>query len=111
MAASVVFDAQPGGKYHSFPRKVRHGTVTLGSSYTTNGVAVTPALFGLGRIDDLSIQPSGGYTFEYLPATGKIKAYWQRDSNTTTYDKVPLTEIDNATSMTSITPRFRAEGI
>jgi len=50
------------------------GTGNLGV-YATNGVAVTAAQLGLGEIDDLIIEPAGGYVFEYVKTTGKVKAY------------------------------------
>lgn len=55
-------------------RTQTHGTGNLGV-YATNGVAVTAAQLGLGAIDSLIINPAGGYTFEYVASTGKIKAY------------------------------------
>lgn len=110
MAASVTFDAQPGGKSTMFPRKIRRGTLTLGA-YATNGVAVTPTLFGLTRIDDIDIQPAGGFVFEWLPATGKVKAYDQKDPAAAGGADIPLPEVGNAVSLAAINARFRAEGI
>jgi hypothetical protein len=110
MAASVTFDAQPGGKSTMFPRKVRRGTVSLGA-YATNGVSVTPALFGLNRIDDIDIQPSGGIVFEWLPATGKVKAYRQKDPAAAGGADIPLPEVANAVDLSAVNARFRAEGV
>lgn len=50
------------------------GTGNLGV-YATDGVAVSAAQLGLGRIDSLVIDPAGGYIFEYVASTGKVKAY------------------------------------
>jgi hypothetical protein len=50
------------------------GTGNLGT-YATGGVAVTPGQVGLGRIDSLVIDPAGGYVFQYVASTGKVKAY------------------------------------
>lgn len=50
------------------------GTGNLGT-YATNGIAVTAAQLGLGTIYSLVIDPAGGYLFEYVASTGKIKAY------------------------------------
>ena len=50
------------------------GTGNLGT-YATSGVAVTAAQVGLGVIHSLVIDPAGGYTFEYVASTGKVKAY------------------------------------
>jgi len=55
-------------------RNQTFGTGNLGV-YATNGIAVTPAQVGLGAIDSLVIDPAGGYVFEYVASTGKVKAY------------------------------------
>lgn len=51
------------------------GTGNLGT-YATSGIAVSAGQLGLGRIDSLVIDPAGGYTFEYVASTGKVKAYY-----------------------------------
>jgi hypothetical protein len=108
-ALAVTFDTT-GGRTTAFPNKIRRGTLALGT-YATNGVAVTGTNFELyNTLSDLRVDPASGYTFEYVKSTGKVKAYWQRDSAGTTYDKVALTEVDNATDLSSVTSRFRAEG-
>jgi len=50
------------------------GTGNLGT-YATGGIAVTPNQVGLGTIYSMGIDPAGGYTFSYIPSTGKIKAF------------------------------------
>lgn len=55
-------------------RRQVSGTGNLGT-YATSGIAVSAAQCGLGVLDSLVIQPAGGYTFEYVPSTGKVKAY------------------------------------
>lgn len=55
-------------------RRQTLGTGNLGV-YATNGIAVTAAQVGLGVIDDLLIEPAGGYTFSYVKSTGKVIAY------------------------------------
>lgn len=110
MAASVTFDAQPGGRSTMFPRKIRRGTLTLGASYATGGVAITPALFGLTRIDDIDIQPSAGYLCEWLPSTGKVKAYYDNSAGAYTQNQ-PLGEVANAANLSAVNFRFRAEGV
>jgi len=107
---AVVFDAQPGGKSTMFPRKIRRGTFSCGT-YATNGAVVTPSLFGLNRIDDIDIQPTGGYVFEWLPATGKVKAYRQKDPAAAGGADIPLPEVANAVDLTAVLSRFRAEGV
>jgi len=105
----VTFDAQPGGRSTMFPRKIRRGTISLGT-YATNGVAVTPKNLELIRIDDLHIAPSAGYVFEYLPATGLVKAYQQTDPAAVGGADIPLPEVTNAVDLSAVAARFRAEG-
>lgn len=50
------------------------GTGNLGS-YATGGIAVTANQVGLGTIYSMTIDPAGGYSFEYVASTGKVKAY------------------------------------
>jgi hypothetical protein len=106
---AVTFDAQPAGRSTMFPRKIRRGTISLGT-YATNGIAVTPKNLELIRIDDIDIQPSAGYVFEYLPATGKVKAYRQKDPAAAGGADIPLPEVANAVDISAVTARFRAEG-
>lgn len=105
----VTFDAQPSGRSTMFPRKVRRGTISLGT-YATNGIAVTPKNIELIRIDDFDVQPTAGYIFEWLPATGKIKAYRQKDPGSAGGADVPLVEVGNAFDLSAVLSRFRAEG-
>lgn len=51
------------------------GTGNLGNPYAAGGIAVTAGQVGLGVIENMIIQPAGGYTFEYVATTGKVKAY------------------------------------
>lgn len=55
-------------------RRMTVGTGNLGT-YATSGIAVTAAQVGLGVIQSMEIDPSGGYTFSYNASTGKILAY------------------------------------
>lgn len=55
-------------------RRQTSGTGNLGT-YATSGVAVTANQVGLGTIQSLVVDPAGGYTFEWVASTGKIKAY------------------------------------
>lgn len=56
-------------------RTQTQGTGNLGT-YATNGISVSAATVGLGTINSLVIDPAGGYTFEYVASTGKVKAYY-----------------------------------
>src|SRR5688572_11065618 len=68
-------------------RRQTSGTGNLGT-YSTNGIAVTAAQVGLGRIDSLVIDPAGGYIFEYVASTGKVKAYVHSGFAAHTHDLV-----------------------
>lgn len=51
--------------------------VTMDSAYLTGGELVTPANFGLSRIDHLICEapPVGGVVATYVPSTGGIKMW------------------------------------
>lgn len=51
------------------------GTGNLGV-YATGGITITAAQVGLGRLSSLIVDPAGGYLFEYVASTGKVKAYY-----------------------------------
>lgn len=70
-------------------RMQTNGTGNLGT-YATGGIAVTAANLGLGRIDSLVIDPAGGYTFEWVRSTGKIKAYQLSGFSAHTHDFVVI---------------------
>ncbi len=55
-------------------RRQTSGTGNLGT-YATAGIAVTAAQVGLGVLQSLVVDPAGGYTFEWVASTGKVKAY------------------------------------
>jgi hypothetical protein len=55
-------------------RRQTSGTGNIGT-YVTNGIAVAAAQVGLGVLQSLVVDPAGGYTFEWVASTGKIKAY------------------------------------
>ena len=80
------------------------GTGNLGT-YATNGVAITAAQCGLGVLNDLIIDPAGGYVFSYVASTGKVLAYW-----TGAGLSAVLAEITNSTDLSGITFNWRAVG-
>jgi len=61
------------------------GTGNLGT-YATGGIAVTPQNVGLGAIYSMRIETAGGYIFEYVASTGKIKAYVHSGFGAHTHD-------------------------
>jgi hypothetical protein len=80
-------------------RRQTIATANFGTSYTTNGQAVTPAQFGLGTIDYMDMSTSGGYVGEYIPSTGKVKLYWQTNPGAAGGADVPLIEVDSTTDV------------
>lgn len=100
MVASASVDSSKRSRNRQF------GTLNLGSSYATGGVAVSPQLLGLSnQINHLSVHPSGGYVFEWVPSTGKVKAYVTGAALSGV-----LAEVANAANLSAINPRFDAEG-
>lgn len=71
-------------------------SVTPDASYPTGGEPVTPALFGFASqiyfAEGVSL---GGITWRYIPATGKIKAFWVD----TSVDGAALAEVASTTDL------------
>lgn len=110
MASTVTIDAQPAGRVVAGNQKVRRGTLTLGT-YATSGVAVTGAQCELyGTLQELKVFPSAGYIFEWLPATGKVLAYDQKDPAASGGADIALPEVGNSVDLAAVTPRFEARG-
>lgn len=56
---------------------VVYANVTWDATYPAGGEAITANALGLGTIELLGILAnSAGGAYEYIPATGKIKAYY-----------------------------------
>lgn len=49
--------------------------VVTAGTYLTNGFALAPGDLGLASFDQVRLTPVSGYTFEYLPSSGKVLAY------------------------------------
>lgn len=90
-------------------RRQTLGTGNLGT-YATNGIAVSAGQVGLGGIQSLVIDPAGGYVFEYVASTGKVKAYDQTDPADTGGADIALAEVATSTSLAAITFNWRAIG-
>jgi hypothetical protein len=84
--------------------------VTIGT-YTSNGLAYTPALFGLVRIDYLRLDPSGGYIFETDYTNSKIKAYDQKDPAAAGGADIALPEVGNSVNLGSVVARALVIGV
>lgn len=110
MSATVTLDTT-GGRTFSFPHKLRRGTITLGSSYTTNGVVITNSQFELYHsLTDLRVDSTGGYIFQWDKTNAKVKAYRQKDPGNAGGADIPLPEVANGVDLSAISARFRAEG-
>ena len=90
-------------------RRMTHGTGNLGT-YATGGISVTAAQVGLGVIDLMDVNASGGYVFEWLPATGLVKAYDQKDPAAAGGADIPLPEVLTNTNLSAISFAFQAFG-
>ena len=65
--------------------------IAFDSSYPTGGEALTPASLGLERIEHISIEPNGGYFFEYDYDNAKLKAFTPTATQTAvTTDEVTI---------------------
>lgn len=90
-------------------RTQTNGTGNLGV-YATNGIAVTPSKVGLGAIDTFEVDPAGGYTFEYVASTGKVKAYVAKDPAAAGGADIVLQELANAVDITATIFNWHAVG-
>lgn len=73
--ATVTFNSS-GGKTAAGSRYLREGTINLGSSYTTGGMAVAKALFDLWvDISHLAVAPSAGFVCEWDKTNSKVICY------------------------------------
>lgn len=89
-------------------RRMTSGTGNLGT-YASGGIAVSAGQVGLGQIDELQVMPAGGYVFEYVKSTGKVKAYDQKDPAAAGGADIALPEV-GAIDISAITFRFQAIG-
>jgi hypothetical protein len=72
------------------------------------GVAVTKTQLELAVvIEDLDVRPAAGYVFVWDKTAGKVVAYWGDNNNAA---DGPGVEVPNATDLTAVVARFRAEG-
>lgn len=110
MSATVTIDAQPGGRTVDGATRVHRGKITVGT-YATSGVAVTNLSFELPvRMDDIRLSPSAGYIPEYLPSTGKILVYDQKDPAAAGGADIALPQVGNGVDLGAVFFRFEAKG-
>jgi len=90
-------------------KRATRGSGNLGNPYASGGIAVTPAQVGLGVLEDLNVQPTSGYVFEYVPSTGKVKAYDQKDPAAAGGADIALPEV-GAIDLSAVVFRWTAVG-
>jgi hypothetical protein len=74
--------------------------IAFDASYTTGGLALTKAQLGFSKAPDwVEISPKQGYTFEYVPATEKVKVYQGDNTNVAA---APGIEVANATNLSAL---------
>jgi hypothetical protein len=84
------------------------GTMNLGNSYATGGMAVSGSQVGCpNKLYYLDISNANGLTFQYVPSTGKVKAFWSNASGSR------LAEVTAATDLSAAAdnPQFQAFGV
>jgi hypothetical protein len=113
-------------------KTMTRGTLTLSTSYAASGDDFTVRALGLGTVDRLSVNPSGGYTFEADLTNNRIKAFAHARATTgvsatggfalyvgsgatmTTSGTIVLTaassEASAATNLSTVTARWDAIG-
>ncbi len=70
--------------------KARVVTITLDTSYPTNGSALVPSDFGLTELHAVIVNPVNGWTFSYDFTNQKLLAY-----------STAATQVTNATNMST----------
>lgn len=89
-------------------RRVVYADVTFDSSYPTGGESLTAANLGLSsKIDFLTAQSTGGYTFEFIHSTSLLKVFVEEAAAA----GGPLLELANATDISTVVTRVKAEGV
>lgn len=84
------------------------GTMNLGNSYATGGMAVTGGQVGCpNKIYYLDISTANGLAFQYIPSTGKVKAFWPNASGSRMAEVTAATDLSSAAD----NPQFQAFGI
>ena len=84
--------------------------ITIGT-YTTNGLAYTPSLFGMSaRVDMLDVQSKGGYVFDTDYTNKKLKVFRQTDPAAVGGADVALVEVANGTDLSAVVARARVVG-
>lgn len=110
MASTITLDSQPDGRSVTGDRQVRRGSMTLGT-YASGGIAVTAAQLELPyAVNDLRVDPSGGYVPRWNKSTGKVMVYVSKDPGAVGGADVVLQEV-GVVDISATAFRFRAEGV
>lgn len=109
MASTITIETD--GRYVGGAKSIRRGTLTLGT-YASGGIAVTAAQFELpgGSLQDLRVDPSGGYVPRWNSSTGKVQVYLNKDPANAGGADVVLPELGTV-DISATAFRFRAEGV
>lgn len=75
-------------------------SVAFDNSYPTGGESIAASKFGLGKIEFLIAQSTGGYIFAWDNANSKLLAYYGDNNNAA---DGPLIEVPNATDLAALT--------
>lgn len=100
MAVTATFTPDTQGRQRVGKQIHVSGTIDPVGTYATGGFAVTAALFGLSRLDSLTIndEPNNATEFmvaKFIPATGLIKLGWTGGAISSELDEI--TNADNCT--------------
>lgn len=107
---AVVTTIDSDGRGVSGDQYVRRGAITLGT-YATGGVAVTKSTFSLAvKLNDLRIDPSGGYVPRWDKTNGKVMVYVTKDPGAVGGADVVMQELANAVDISATSFRFKVEG-
>lgn len=72
--------------------------IAMDASYPTGGELID--VDGNTRFSRIVCSPSGGYVFEFVPSTQKLKAFYGDNNNAS---DGPLIEVPNTTDLSAIT--------
>ena len=76
--------------------------VGFDSSYPTGGESVTPEQCGLNVVNMVLAEPGGGYNFQYVRSTSKLKAFYANNDGAA---DGPLIEVADKTNLSTVTTR------
>jgi hypothetical protein len=96
------------GRGYVGDRRRTFGTLTLDTSYPTNGYAFTIPTLELQKLDMMTVLPASGFVFEVDYTNSKVKAFWGDNAGGASG---PLIEVTNGTNVSAAVPRWEAWGV